>query len=105
MQNKSSNSVALWFIPLVAVLLAAFFTIVFLVGKALYNRMNKPSALPVQTAQAPQPAPPAVPVVPFVELEDPDEPALPPEVEIPQEEAEIPPVPEVCPATAVPLKL
>ncbi len=106
MQNKSSNCVALWFIPLVAVLLAAFFTFVFLVGKALYKRMNTPSAPPVQTAQAPQqPAPLAAPVVPFVELEETDETALPPEVEIPAEDADIPPVPEVCPATAVPLKL
>ena len=98
MQNKSSNSVALWFIPLVAVLLAAFFVFIFLVGKAFYTGMAKP---PKQTVQAVQPTQPVAPVVPFVEMIE-DNPPLPPEVEIPPEEEDIP---EVCPATAVPLKL
>lgn len=80
--------------------------IVFLVGKALYKRMAKPSA-PVQTVQIAKPTPvqPAAPVVPFAEVPETDEPPLPPEVELPADEEDIPLVPEVCPATAVPLKL
>ena len=98
---------ALWFIPLVAVLLAVFFVFVFLAGKVLYKGMTKSSVPPQQTAKAgPRvPAKPEVPpVVPFVETDPTQEPPLPPEVEIPAEE-EVPPVPEVCPAPAVPLKL
>lgn len=103
MQNKSSNSVALWFIPLIAILLAAFFVLIFLAGKALYKGMAKPAA-PKQMVQAVQPVQPVAPVVPFVEMIDETSP-LPPEVEIPAEDEDIPPVPEVCPATAVPLKI
>ena len=102
MQNKSSNSVALWFIPLVAILLAAFFVFIFLVGKTLYKKMAKHPA-PKQTAQAVRPVQPVAPVVPFVELEETEEvSSLPPEVEIPVEEEDIP---EVCPAAVMPLKL
>lgn len=93
---------ALWFIPLMAILLAAFCVFIFLIGKALYKGMVKP---PKQTAQAVQSAQPAAPVVPFVEVDETDFPSVPPEVEEEPAEDAIPSVPEVCPSAAVPLKL
>ena len=70
MQNKNSNSVALWFIPLVAVVLAVFFVFIFLVGKTLYKGIAKP---PKQAVPVSQPVAPAAPVVPFVEMIDEEE--------------------------------
>lgn len=118
MQNKSSNLAAFWFIPLVAILLAAFFTFIFLIGKLVYKGVKGPAkSRPVaQVAQA-EPVPPigsGAPVVPFIAPEEMDvNPPLPPEVEVenPAEtaagSADIPPAPAVdtCPATAVPVKI
>ena len=98
MQHKSSNWVALVFIPLVAVLVAAFFTLIFVVGKTIYKGASNNSALLTQTVSP-------APVVPFIAVQETQEPPLPPEVEEEPTSQEVPSVPEVCPASALPLKI
>ena len=105
MTKKTSLSPALWFIPLIAVLLAALFTLLFVLGKYLYQGAVKASSTPVKTVQRPQ-VPVQAPIVPFVEAEE-QEPVLPPEVEIPEPDFTVTDTaPEdICSATSVPVKI
>ena len=110
--------VALWFVPLVAILLAAFFTLIFWVGKSLYKGLSNASKVskPVLNTAQVVGSEPLAPVVPFVEVNETDEnPPLPPEVEVEEEPQATAPVeseevvpaqkPDTCPATAVPVKI
>ena len=114
MQNKSSNLVALFFIPLVAILLAAFFTLVFLMGASLYKAIVRPVPPKQEEQLQSLPVEPPAPIVPLVPLEETDEnPPLPPEVQEENTEETVPvtpvstdvPKPDTCPAPAVPVKI
>lgn len=106
MQNKSSNMMALLFVLLVAAVLAAFCTLLFVAGRTLYKGVSKKKTPAPVVTQTPPPAPVQAPVVPFVAMEEPPENPLPPEVEEEPTYSEVEnAAPEVCPATAVPVKV
>ncbi len=100
MQKQSSNLIAFVFIPLIAVLLAAFCTFVWWMVKQFYKPRHK--FAPVARVQ------PQAPVVPYVEPKIADDfPSLPPEVEPEPTSVEVPTSeqPETCPAPAVPVSI
>lgn len=100
MQKKSSNLAALWFIPLVAVLLAAMCTLGFMIFTHLYKGIKKPAALAVRSLQKE-----SVPVVPVPPVQP--EPVAPPQVQPPTPAQPVPAqAEEICPATTqVPTKI
>lgn len=124
MSKKSNISTALWFIPLLAVLLAVLFVLIFWTGRVLLHKTSKPvtnrsvsqdSFAQTESTNVPSPIVPTVPV----EIEE-EEIPVPPEVldmeELPQETdisaetdasaaPEQPATPEVCPATTMAVKI
>ena len=95
--NNNKISPAVWFIPLIAVMLACLCTLFFIVGKHIYK-----GTLSQATVEEKKPV--AAPIVALPVPEEEPEPVLPAEVEEEEPVAEQSPVPEVCPSTAVPVK-
>ena len=100
---------AFLFIPLVAVLLAAFCTVLFVAGKHIYKGVSKANSLATKQLQIAKNSQPA-PVVPFVEPKEETD-LLPPEVEAEPTYSEVETkeegatTPEACPAPLVPAKI
>ncbi len=112
MQKKSTFSTALWFIPLLAILLAVAFVFIYWVGRMLLGRNSMSSAKTAKTQQVSGQAvprqPSQMPIIPAIPVEQ-EEVPIPQEVldmenALKEEHSQASSV-EVCPATSVPVKI
>lgn len=113
MQKKSSISTAMWFIPLLAILLACAFIFVYWMGRVLLRSTPSVKDIVLQNKSSQESTAPgtSVPIIPPTTPVEPDEENVPPQevldmgnivVEEGKEESS---PSEVCPATSVPVKM